>query len=164
MKTSQINVQRLSHRLSRDPGLTITRFFFPGGPGRARSIVERVMRLDATTASRMLTMCIRDFGDHFVNLLEILETHFERAIEQIDDLDGDVTSDKRHLIGAYFTMEYAYASAALFNPSMVPALDQSGLPDGAVRFVMSLRAVGEGHISSIIFRRGIIGSDGQVSL
>ncbi len=164
MKTSQINVQRLSHRLSRDPGLTITRFFFPGGPGRARSIVERVMRLDATTASRMLTMCIRDFGDHYVNLLDILETHFERAIEQIDDLDGDVTSDKRHLIGAYFTMEYAYASAALFNPSMVPALVQSGLPDGAVRFVMSLRAVGEGHISSIIFRRGIIRSDGQVSL
>ncbi len=164
MKTSRINVQRLSHRLSRDPGLTITRFFFPGGPGRARSIIERVMRLDAATVSRILTMCLRDFGDHYVNLLEILETHFERAIEQIDDLDGDVTSEKRHLIGAYFTMEYAYASAALFNPSMVPALVQSGLPDGAVRFVMSLRAVGEGHISSIIFRRGIIRSDGQVSI
>ena len=164
MKTSRINVQRLSHRLSRDPGLTITRFFFPGGPGRARSIIERVMRLDDTIASRMLTMCIRDFGDHYVNLLEILETHFERAIEQIGDLESDVTSDKRHLIGAYFTMEYAYASAALFNPSMVPALDQDGLPEGEVRFLMSLRAVGEGHISSIIFRRGIIRSDGQLSL
>ncbi len=104
MKTAQINVQRLSHRLSRDPGLTIARFFFPGGPGRARSIVERVMRLDDTTASRMLTMCIRDFGDHYVNLPDILETHFERAIEQIYDLDSDVPSDKQNLIGAYFTM------------------------------------------------------------
>ena len=61
-------------------------------------------------------------------------------------------------------MEYAIESAALFNPSMVPAIDQAGLPSGSVRFVMSLRATGEGHVSSIVFRRGIVDADGRVSV
>ena len=61
-------------------------------------------------------------------------------------------------------MEYAIESAALFNPSMVPAIDQAGLPPGSVRFVMSLRATGEGHVSSIVFRRGVVDADGRVSV
>ncbi len=69
----------------------------------------------------------------------------------VDENERDV----RMLIGAYFSMEYAFESAALFNPSMVPAYDQSDVPDGSLAFIMSLRAVGEGHISSIVFRRGI---------
>jgi predicted GH43/DUF377 family glycosyl hydrolase len=68
------------------------------------------------------------------------------------------------LIGASFTMEYSIESAALFNPSMAPAIDQAGVPSGSVRFVMSLRATGEGHVSSIVFRRGVIDVDGQVSV
>ena len=61
-------------------------------------------------------------------------------------------------------MEYAIESAALFNPSMVPAIDQAGLPSGSVRFVMSLRATGEGHVSSIVFRRGVVDANGRVSV
>jgi predicted GH43/DUF377 family glycosyl hydrolase len=77
---------------------------------------------------------------------------------------ADVSDSLRLLIGACFTMEYAIESAALFNPSMVPAIDQVGVPSGSVRFLMSLRATGEGHLSSIVFRRGVIDARGQVSV
>ena len=70
--------------------------------------------------------------------------------------DVALSRERRLLIGAYFTNEYSVEGAALFNPSIVPAPDQAGLPPGEQRFVMSLRAVGEGHISSIEFRTGVI--------
>ncbi len=76
----------------------------------------------------------------------------------------DVSADRRRLIGAYFTHEYSVEAAALFNPSIVPAPDQSGLPSGAKRFVMSLRAVGEGHLSSIEFRSGVLGANGEIGI
>ncbi len=69
----------------------------------------------------------------------------------LNDLD-DPSPERQSLIGAYFTHEYSPESAALFNPSIVPHPDQSGLPEGALRFILSLRATGEGHISSITFR------------
>ena len=73
-------------------------------------------------------------------------------------------AQRRKLIGAYFCHEYTYAAAALMNPSIVPHPDQSGMRRGRVRFVMSLRAVGEGHISSIVFREGIAHPDGRFEL
>ena len=72
----------------------------------------------------------------------------------------ELTRSRRLLLGACFTMEYALESVALFNPSIVPALRQDGVPPGSVRFVMSLRATGEGHVSSIIFRVGLIDARG----
>jgi predicted GH43/DUF377 family glycosyl hydrolase len=73
-----------------------------------------------------------------------------------------LSSERERLVGAYFTREYSIEGASLCNPSLVPALDQSGLPEGALRFIMSVRAVGEGHISSISFRSGVIESDGKI--
>ena len=72
--------------------------------------------------------------------------------------------NRRLLIGSYFTMEYSIESAALFNPSIVPHINQRNLPEGAVRFIMSLRATGEGHVSSIVFRTGVIYSDHEVQM
>ena len=72
--------------------------------------------------------------------------------------------ERRRLIGAYFTHEYSIEAAALGNPSVVVAPDQSGVAAGAVRFVMSLRAIGEGHVSSIEFRTGVVDADGTVEL
>ena len=89
--------------------------------------------------------------------------HSEQAIEQAG-LAYEKEFASRMLIGAYFSMEYAFESAALFNPSMVPAQDQSALPEGSLAYVMSLRAVGEGHISSITFRRGTIDAEGDISV
>jgi len=75
------------------------------------------------------------------------------------------TSDERRLLlGAYFTSEYALESVALFNPSMVPHPDQNGVARGSVRFIMSLRACGEGHISSIEFRTGTVDAGHSVSI
>lgn len=68
------------------------------------------------------------------------------------------------LIGAYFSHEYSYEAAALFNPSIVAHPDQTGLGVGAMRFVLSLRAVGEGHVSSVAFRTGVCGADGVIAL
>ena len=101
-----------------------------------------------------------------------------RSISNIDDIfpenyatvkhhianQGAVSEVRQRFIGACFTMGYAIESAALFNPSMVPAIDQSDVPPGSVRFLMSLRATGEGHLSSIVFRRGLVDSDGSVTV
>ena len=89
--------------------------------------------------------------------------HSERAIEQAG-LAYEKEFGTRMLIGAYFSMEYAFESAALFNPSIVPGRGQQNLPEGSLDFVMSLRAVGEGHISSITFRRGAIDAEGDISV
>ncbi|MHC4819664.1 MAG: hypothetical protein ACYTF8_16590, partial [Planctomycetota bacterium] len=81
------------------------------------------------------------------DLAAIFLHHYDEAAERVA-ITGEPPLEQRQLIGAYFTMEYAYASAAFFNPSIIADRDQSGVPAGSVRFVMSLRAVGEGHVSS----------------
>ena len=162
MERIDIAVQRLPYRLERDPSRTIARFLWPSNAERAASVVKRVMGLDLQTVSRLLASCVEDFGERYDDLLGIFEDHFDEACCSVR-LDGEPTPDQRHLIGAYFTMEYTYASAAFFNPSIVPALDQGNLPPGSTRFVMSLRAVGEGHISSIVFRRGVINAACEIT-
>src|SRR6185436_10608065 len=76
----------------------------------------------------------------------------------------ELSEQRRELIGSYFLSEYSLESAALFNPSIVPDPDQTGMPSGALRFILSLRATGEGHISSITFRTGIIHSDQRIEV
>jgi predicted GH43/DUF377 family glycosyl hydrolase len=159
---TELAVHRLPRRLSRDASLTIARFFWPATPRRARSIIKRVMRLGPEAVSRLLGSIVADFGDRYEDLLGIFDDHFSEASQRVP-LSHEPTLDQRCLIGAYFTMEYAYASAAFFNPSMVPAMDQSELEEGSTRFVMSLRAVGEGHISSIVFRTGILDRDCEIT-
>ena len=86
-------------------------------------------------------------------------------IEELLGLNGaEIGDEKRQLIGAYFCHEYSYAAAALMNPSAVPHFDQSGMPAGSMRILMSMRAVGEGHISSVAFREGIITEQQQLKL
>jgi predicted GH43/DUF377 family glycosyl hydrolase len=162
MPGTDLAVRRLPQRLSRDASRTIARFFWPPTPRRARSIVKRVMRLGPDTVSRLLESIMRDFGDRYEDLLGIFEDHFEEARDRIS-FSHQPTPDQQHLIGAYFTMEYSYASAAFFNPSMVPAMDQDGVEEGSTRFIMSLRAVGEGHISSIVFRAGVLDRDCNIT-
>lgn len=158
-----IPVKRLSHRLRRDAGLTIARFFWPGSPQRAAAVIGLVKSLDQDTASRLLASCLEDFGDRYDDLPGIFLDHYEQAAERIA-VTGRLSPGRRQLIGAYFTMEYAYASAAFFNPSIIRARDQDGVPGGAVRFLMSLRAVGEGHVSSLVFRTGLIDADGGITI
>jgi predicted GH43/DUF377 family glycosyl hydrolase len=150
-----ISVKRLPQRIEPDPRRTITRFFTVGGDPRAKSIIERVLRLPESEALQLLERTESDFGRKHRDIRGIFLEHYQ----EVQDLlpEGTSISELRQLlIGAYFTMEYSVEAAALFNPSMVPARNQDGLPEGSTRFAMSLRATGEGHVSSIVFLRGVI--------
>ncbi len=162
MTKEYINVTRLPIRLMPDSRRTITRFFWPGEE-RARKIVKRIKRLSPDKVSVLLKDLLEQFSPDKPLLKEILIENYEMAAEHVGLVDEN-DSDVRLLIGAYFSMEYAFESAALFNPSMVPAYDQSNVPDGSLAFIMSLRAIGEGHISSIIFRRGSIDEKGNIKI
>jgi predicted GH43/DUF377 family glycosyl hydrolase len=130
---------------------------------RANHIVGRVLRLEPGAAARQLTEVLENFEGRHRNLLEIFEI---RAAEMEEALEPHAVLNKtqRCLIGAYFLHEYSFEASALFNPSIVRHPDQSGTPENSCRFILSLRAVGEGHISSLTFRSGTIGADGSVAV
>jgi len=135
----------------------------PTDKTRANHIVDRVIGLDPEAATVQLTDVLENFNGRHRNLLEIFE---ERAAEMEDALAPHVALSKtqRQLVGAYFLHEYSFEAAALFNPSIVRDPDQSGAPEGGCRFILSLRAVGEGHISSLTFRSGSISARGHVTV
>ncbi len=130
---------------------------------RANHIVERVLRLDIELASQQLQEVLENFAGRHRNLLDIFE---RRAAEMEDALEPHARLDKtqRGLLGAYFLNEYSFEASALFNPSIVRHPDQTGTPEHGCRFILSLRAVGEGHVSSLTFRSGTIAADGSVSV
>jgi predicted GH43/DUF377 family glycosyl hydrolase len=130
---------------------------------RANHIVERVLRLDLEAAARQLGEVLENFAGRHRNLLEIFQS---RAAEMEDALEPHAQLDKtqRGLIGAYFLNEYSFEASALFNPSIVRHPDQTGASENSCRFILSLRAVGEGHVSSLTFRSGTIAADGSISV
>ena len=135
----------------------------PTDKTRANHIVARVLRLDADSAARQLSDVLENFAGRHRNLLEIFETR-AADMEEAFDPHADLNQTQRRLIGAYFLHEYSFEASALFNPSIVRHPDQSGAPDNGCRFILSLRAVGEGHISSLTFRSGTIAADGSVAV
>jgi predicted GH43/DUF377 family glycosyl hydrolase len=158
---SPVKVTRLAHRINPDPTRVIARPFIPGGETRIRGIIDRVLRIPETEARAILARLEEHFRKNHPDIEEILLEHYDNVQDFVAD-DKDLTVERRRLIGAYFTREYAIEAAALFNPSIVPAYLQSGLPEGSTRFLMSLRATGEGHISSIVFRLGVIDRENNI--
>jgi predicted GH43/DUF377 family glycosyl hydrolase len=130
---------------------------------RANRIVDRVLGLDLEAASSQLVDVLENFEGRHRNLLATFEA---RADDMEDALESHTvfTVLQKRLVGAYFLHEYSFEASALFNPSIVAHPDQTGAPDGSVRFIMSLRAVGEGHISSLTFRSGFIAANGSVTV
>lgn len=130
---------------------------------RANHIVDRVLALDPEAATVQLAEVLENFQGRHRNLLEKFAA---RADEMEDAFSAHAvfTKIQRQLVGAYFLHEYSFESSALFNPSIVSHPDQSGAPEGARRFILSLRAVGEGHVSSLTFRSGLIAADGGVTV
>lgn len=126
-----------------------------GDEPRMARLVRRILALTEEETVRLLEQVKLRFSSRHRDFDAILTRHFEEVKDYVPT-GTTPTIHARKLIGAYLTAEYAIEAAALFNPSIVPAPDQSGLEDGQQRFVMSLRAVGEGHISSIEFRTGVI--------
>ncbi len=137
--------------------------FEPADRNRAMRIVARVMALSDAEVERVLEVVMSEFHGRHQRLRQFFIARFEHLREFLLT-DAPVSETRQLLLGAYFTQEYALESAALFNPSMVWHFDQSGLPEGSKRFVLSLRSVGEGHISSITFRTGVIGASHAIHL
>ena len=127
-------------------------------------LVEDVAALSEDSASEEYARVVRDFSDRHWQTEAMFDQRFAEVEAMLGLAKGRFSSARQRLIGAYFCHEYTYAAAALMNPSIVPHPDQSGMAEGAIRFVMSLRAVGEGHISSIVFREGIALPDGTFQL
>jgi hypothetical protein len=146
-----LEIQRLPIRFDSDDRRVIPRPFFPGGETRICHVVERVNQLSEPEVQCILGEVFRDFGGRHHDIESVFEEQYNAAVAHIGR-PKSISSEHRLLIGAYFTMEYSLQSAALFNPSIVPHPDQSGILDGAVRILMSLRATGEGHVSSVVFR------------
>ncbi len=154
-------IKRRKNRLHRDTSRVITRTHIPTNFSRIKRIADRVLLLQESHAADLLKEVLASFSSRHKNIELSLAENFKKVCDYIDP-EIEISYTKQILIGAYFTMEYSVESAALFNPSIVPHPNQSGLESDELRFIMSLRATGEGHISSIVFRTGLIEDDGAV--
>jgi predicted GH43/DUF377 family glycosyl hydrolase len=157
-------------RLHADPGRVVVRPFHlawqASGPDidRVRKLVADIIGLDPRTVRGELSIVLNDFADRHWQIERVFDDRYLQ-IESALMLDGRaLRRQTKRLIGAYFCHEYSYAAAALMNPSVVRHPDQTGLQPGSVRFLLSLRAVGEGHISTIAFREGIVSAGRNISL
>lgn len=148
-------------RLRADPSRVVVRPFHLAwnahAPGnRVQSLVDTVRAMDMRTARSELALVFYDFEARHAQTHQIFMRRYDEIEAQLG-LDGRrVRDEKKLLIGAYFCHEYSFAAAALMNPSVTLHPNQSELPEGVVRIILSLRAVGEGHISSIVFREGLV--------
>ncbi|HEV7924566.1 MAG TPA: glycoside hydrolase family 130 protein [Verrucomicrobiae bacterium] len=158
-----LHAKRIGPTITPDRSRVLMRPFRPSTDDISRHIVDRVMALPEEEVARLLDLVRGEFmGRH-----EQVDSFFRKRFEQVRiylEPGGQPSSERQMLIGAHFTNEYSPESAALFNPSIVPHPDQSGLARGALRFIMSLRATGEGHISSITFRTGTVSAQHRVTL
>lgn len=160
----RIPIDRQTAKVNPDSKRVIARFFF-NGEERAKELIIRVMALNEEEVFRIVSPILQEYSKRHRNISKILERHFEKIHKLIKSPNIDIKgiSDFRKLlIGSYFTHEYSIESAAFFNPSIVEDPDQSELEDGEKRIIISFRAVGEGHISSIAFRRALIDKENNV--
>jgi predicted GH43/DUF377 family glycosyl hydrolase len=133
------------------------------GASRAHLLMQRVLAIPEAQVDALNEQILQRFDSRHRDFTQMLERHFAAVASHIDGADR-ISAGRRLLIGAYFSHEYSIEAAALFNPSIVLAPDQHGVASGTIRFVMSLRAVGEGHLSSIEFRSGALDARGDVTL
>lgn len=159
---SPIAITRRPEKFSSDDRRVIARFFQVGGELRIKNILERVAGLSDTQVRDLLDQVLADFASRHRQIEATFERHFGYIQHHAKDAD-QLSRERKLLLGSYFTMEYAIESAALFNPSIVPHPDQTNLEPGELRFIMSLRATGEGHVSSIVFRTGTVDDTGGIT-
>jgi predicted GH43/DUF377 family glycosyl hydrolase len=164
-----ISITRTRHRLLPDATRVLAKPYLPGeeillpAQSRAHLLMRRILAIPETRVAALNAEVLQRFGARHRDFPQLLERQFEAVASHIDGADR-ISAERRLLIGAYFMHEYSIEAASLFNPSIVRAPDQQGMAAGAVRFVMSLRAVGEGHLSSIEFRTGVLDPDGSFSI
>lgn len=164
---TSLTVTRARQRLLPDARRVLAKPYLPGdeliapGKSRAAQLMDRILSIPEEQLSSLLAKVLADFAPRHRAFETVLGDNFDLVAHNIP-AGTAISAARRLLIGAYFTHEYAVEGAALFNPSIVVAPDQSGVADGDQRVVLSLRAVGEGHISSIEFRTGVIEASGEL--
>jgi predicted GH43/DUF377 family glycosyl hydrolase len=159
---------RLDLTLNPDPGRVVVKLFVPGEDAalvrsRASAIVERIAHLDESEAGSLLRQTLQRFGDRHHDLETTFQHHYELVRHRVAR-GSDLSPTARLLVGAYFSHEYAVEAAALCNPSMVPHPDQGDLASDQLRVAISLRQIGEGHLSSIGFATAVLGPDSRLSV
>jgi len=161
-----ISIHRFPNRFYPDSRRVITRFYIAGGEERCRIMIGKIQKISEQDVSLKLNRILASFANRHRNITKTFEKHFSNIIHFLNDLGIDsekLSYERKLLIGAYFTHEYSIESAAFFNPSIVEDPNQDHLEEGQKRVIVSFRATGEGHISSIVFRSGIIDSNNMLS-
>jgi len=156
-----MNITRTGIVLRANSGRVLFRPFKIIGAERPLRIIARVMTMQETEVVAMLNEVLVEFGSRHQRVRNYFLDRFA-VVQELIPTDRPLSDERKLLIGAYFTHEYSLEAAALFNPSIVPHPDQTNLPDGSMRYILSLRATGEGHISSITFRTGTIDAGGKI--
>ena len=154
----QVKVTRKDTIFNPDPSRVIARFHFAGDE-RSKDIIRKVLNLSENDAREALVQVLRGYSKRHRSISKIFENHFNRLSRLLKEMSinpDEVNEYMKVLVGSYFTKEYSIESAAFFNPSIVEDPDQSELQTGEKRVILSFRATGEGHISSIVFRSGIL--------
>jgi predicted GH43/DUF377 family glycosyl hydrolase len=163
MTTIPIQVRRSPPVLKPDQSRVLLRPFFPGNLERSRGIIARIMQIPEYRVGPLLTEVSEELSRRHQHIDHVFLERFVQ-VRALLPPDADPSERRKLLIGSYFVNEYSLESAALFNPSIVTDPDQTGLPAGALRFILSLRATGEGHVSSITFRSGVVYADLRIEV
>jgi predicted GH43/DUF377 family glycosyl hydrolase len=158
---SSVRIKRTRVRFDRNPFRVIAKFYLHGGESRATNIIKRVLSIPEVQIERILDSTLRDFSERHQRIEVIFLDNFNK-VKHLIPTGVKLSKSLELVIGSYFTHEYSIESAALFNPSIVPHPDQSGCNEGEQRFIISLRAVGEGHTSSLVFRQGLLHSNYRI--
>ena len=160
---TNLMVKRTTLEFRPDPKKVITCFLSMGSTERGQGIIDRINKLDHDQVSKLLSEVFTNFSHRHRNIRSVFLAHYDRVAKR-NKCDENVTMEKRLLIGSYFTQEYSIESAALFNPSIVVSTDQGGVAAGSKRIIISFRATGEGHLSSIEFRSGILDENNNITM
>lgn len=163
---TQVFVLRKDLKFAPDSSRVVARFF-DNGEARTKKLVQRILNMVDEDVSREIDNTLLEFVGRHRNISKIFLEHFENHRELIELMELDKTKlskERKILIGAYSTMEYSIESAAMFNPSIIKDFNQSFLAAGEKRVILSFRATGEGHLSSIVFRRGIIDANNDLRM
>ncbi len=163
MNAKPIHIRRDSTILRPDQSRVLLRPFSPGDSQRGSSVIARIMALSEERVGALLNEVCDDFSQRHQHIRSLFLERFAQVRDMLQT-DEELSEQRRLLIGSYFLAEYSLESAALFNPSIVPHPDQTGLRAGALRFILSLRATGEGHVSSITFRTGILHANHKIEI
>ncbi len=160
----QVTVTRKDSKFLPDPSRVIARFYYTSDE-RSKDIIRHVMAMSDNEVNTALSQVLRGYARRHRNISSIFETHYNKLghlFKELNIKQNNNDKSRKALIGSYFTMEYSIESAAFFNPSIVEDPDQSELGPDEKRVIFSFRATGEGHISSIVFRSGIIDKDNNL--